>query len=87
MHQPRVMHHLRVMNDHGHVTRTWDPVAAQAGNPEAQAAVREAERIFNEVRSRGGRAVRSVPGQTAQYIDTFDPLLEHVLLLPHVVGG
>jgi hypothetical protein len=58
-----------------------------AGNPEAQAAVREAERIFVRERERGGAAFRVRPGAVAERLDTFDPLAEDTVLIPPMVGG
>jgi hypothetical protein len=57
------------------------------GDLEAQAAVREAERIFAEQRTRGGTAVRLQPDRAPERIERFDPEAEQILMIPRVVGG
>ncbi len=49
---------LRVLSHHGDDRLAWDQRAAVAGDPEAVAAVKEAERIFEEQRQRGATAVK-----------------------------
>lgn len=66
---------------------TWDPAAVAAGDPEAQAAVRKAERLFAEVRAHGGTAFSLGPGQTAARMEHFDRTAEQILLVPRIVGG
>jgi hypothetical protein len=56
-------------------------------DPEAVAAVREAERIFAEQRARGATAVRVAPGKPAERIEKFDPQAEQIMMIPRVVGG
>lgn len=78
---------LRVMSRRGDDRVTWDPQKAEAGDPEAQAAIREAERIFSEARSRGAAAFKVVPGQAPQRIDAFDPQAVKIVVIPRVMGG
>ena len=50
-------------------------------------AVREAERIFSEQRARGATAFKVLPGQPAERVDEFDPLVEQIIVVPRVAGG
>jgi hypothetical protein len=59
----------------------------QTGDPEALAAVREAERIFEEQRSRGATAFKVEPDKPAQRLDTFDRTAEQIIVVPRVAGG
>jgi hypothetical protein len=58
-----------------------------SGDLEAESAVSEAERIFEQQRARGALAVRVSPEGTSERISQFDPEAEQILLLPRVVGG
>jgi hypothetical protein len=78
---------LRVLSRRGDDQYQWDRTAVETGDAEAIAAVREAERIFNEQRTRGATAVRVKPGEAPERIDTFDPQAEQILMVPRVVGG
>ena len=78
---------LRVLSHHGDDRVAWDRAAAESGNPEAQAAIREAERIFAEQRARGATAVKVAPGRPAERIESFDPQIDEIVMLPRVVGG
>lgn len=78
---------LRVLNTLGDTRVSWDRARVQAGDPEALAAVREAQRIFDEARARGAQAFRVRVGQPAERLERFDPLAEQVVLIPPVVGG
>jgi len=66
---------------------TWDEQSVLAGDPEATAAVREAERIFEQERAKGATAFRIDPGKPAQRIEEFDLTAEQIVLVPRVVGG
>jgi hypothetical protein len=76
---------LRVLDHTGHRQLSWDPGAVAAGEAEARAAVAEAERIFADVRARGGSAFRM--SQTPTRIDQFDPTADQILLVPRIIGG
>jgi len=78
---------LRVMSRRGDDRVTWDDQKAIAGDSEATAAVREAERIFAQERAKGATAFRIDPGQPAQRIEQFDRTAEQIVLVPRVVGG
>ena len=78
---------LRVLSSRGDTVVEWDEKKAELGDPDALAAVREAERIFDEQRARGATAFVVAPDKPAQRIDTFDPLAEQVVMVPRVAGG
>ncbi len=78
---------LRIMSRRGDDRIVWDTKKVNANDPEAVAAVREAERIFNETRARGATAFRMEPGKTVERIDTFDRTAEQIVIVPRVVGG
>jgi hypothetical protein len=66
---------------------TWDTQRVAIGDPEALEAVREAEHIFDEQRERGATAFQVERGRDLVRIDTFDPQLEQIVMVPRVVGG
>ncbi|HEY6409566.1 MAG TPA: hypothetical protein VIY29_19070 [Ktedonobacteraceae bacterium] len=78
---------LRVMSRRGDDRVSWDEQKVQAGDPEATAAVREAERIFTQERAKGATAFRVEPGKPTQRIEQFDPTAEQIVMVPRVVGG
>jgi hypothetical protein len=78
---------LRVLNGRGDTSVQWDRDGVAAGDPEALAAVAEAERIFAHARANGAVAFRFRPGQPAERVDTFDPQAAEVLVIPAMVGG
>ena len=78
---------LRVMSRRGDDRIVWDLNKVESHDPEAVAAIREAERIFNETRARGATAFRAEPGKTVERIDTFDRTAEQIVIIPRVVGG
>ncbi len=78
---------LRVLSSRGDTVVEWDKEQVERGDPEALAAVREAERIFAEQRARGATAFVVRRDQPAQRIDVFDPAAEQVVLVPLVAGG
>jgi hypothetical protein len=78
---------LRVMSRRGDDRVTWDEQSVLAGESEATAAVREAERIFEQERAKGATAFRIDPGKPAQRIEEFDKTAEQIVLVPRVVGG
>ena len=78
---------LRVMSRRGDDRVTWDEQKVIAGDSEATAAVREAERIFAQERAKGATAFRIDPGKPAQRIEQFDRTAEQIVLVPRVVGG
>jgi len=78
---------LRVMSRRGDDRVIWNQQKVLEGDPEATAAVREAERIFAQERNKGATAFRVEPGKPIQRIDTFDETAEQIVLVPRVVGG
>ena len=78
---------LRVMSRRGDDRIMWDFTKAEAHDAEAMAAIREAERIFNEERARGATAFRVEPGKPVERIDKFDRTAEQIVVVPRVVGG
>ena len=81
------MGRLRVLDATGDSVVSWDAERARTGDPEALAALREAERIFAEQRAHGAQAFRVRPGQPAERVDALDPAVEEVLIIPPVAGG
>lgn len=78
---------LRVLSRRGDDQRMWDPRLVRAGDPEALAAVREAERIFAQERARGSSAFLIQEGLPPVHMETFDVQAEQIVLVPRVVGG
>jgi hypothetical protein len=81
------MGRLRILSKLGDRTVRWDEHSAASGDPEAQEAVRQAERIFERERARGATAYRVSPGSTAQRIDEFDARAEQIVIVPRMAGG
>ncbi len=78
---------LRVLSIKGDRTVTWDQKQAETGDPEAEEAVREAERIFQEALRNGAAAFRVSTGTPATRIDRFDPKADQIVVVPRVAGG
>jgi len=78
---------LRVMSRRGDDRIMWDPKRVEINDPEAVAAIKEAERIFNESRTRGATAFKVEPGKSVERIENFDPAAEQIVVVPRVVGG
>ncbi len=78
---------LRVMSRRGDDQYSWDTRRAEENDPEAVAAIHEAERIFREQRERGATAFRAGQGRVFERIDEFDPTAEQIVLIPMLVGG
>jgi len=78
---------LRVMSRRGDDRLTWDEQKVLEGNPEAIAAVREAERIFAEERKKGATAFLTKAGKPAERIEEFDATADQIIMVPRVVGG
>ncbi len=78
---------LRVLSKHGDTTYGWDAKRAASGDPEAQEAVRQAERLFNLERAKGYTAFRASPGSIGERIDAFDPQAEQIVMVPRLAGG
>lgn len=78
---------LRVMSQRGDDRVTWDVNQIKTGDPEALAAVREAERIFRQQRGAGATAFRVESGQAPVRIDEFDQTAEQIVMVPRLIGG
>jgi hypothetical protein len=78
---------LRVLNGGGDASIQWDRDRVAAGDPEALAAVAEAERVFAQARAAGALAFRVKRGAPAERADTFDATAPEVLVIPAMVGG
>ncbi len=78
---------LRVLSRHGDDRVAWDLEGVKGGDPEALAAVQEAERIFQEQKAHGATAFQVVKGHMPSRIDQFDMEVEQIVLVPRVVGG
>lgn len=78
---------LRVMSRRGDERVIWDEQKADAGDVEAAAAVREAERIFQEEQARGATAFKVEAGKPTKRIEQFDRAAEQIVMVPRVVGG
>jgi uncharacterized protein YjiK len=78
---------LRVMSRRGDDRISWDSKKLEVNDPEAVAAIREAERIFHDERMKGATAFKVETGKNIERIDTFDRTAEQIVLVPRVVGG
>ena len=78
---------LRVMSRRGDERVEWDVKKVEASDSEAIAAIREAERIFNEERTRGATAFKVETGKPVERIEKFDRTAEQIVMVPRVVGG
>lgn len=78
---------LQVLSRRGDDRHEWNARAFCVGDPEALAAVREAERIFAEERARGSTAFAVQRGQPPRRIETFDPQADQIVMVPRVIGG
>jgi hypothetical protein len=78
---------LRVMSRRGDDRVTWDEQKVLAGDSDAVAAVREAERIFAQERAKGATAFKIETGKPIQRIEQFDATAEQIVMVPRVVGG
>ncbi len=78
---------LRVISKRGDDRLQWNEQEVLAGNPEAQAAVREAERIFSQEQARGSTGYRVDAGKPIERLGHFDAQAEQIVMVPRVVGG
>jgi len=78
---------LRIMSRKGDERVAWDLKKVESNDPEATAAIREAERIFNQERARGSTAFKVESDKPVERIETFDRTAEQIVMVPRVVGG
>ena len=81
------MARLRVLTSQGDKTVTWEEEKVETGDPEAVAAIAEAERLFREELQRGAAAFKVEAGKTAERIDQFDRTAEQIIVVPRIAGG
>jgi len=78
---------LRVISRRGDDHVYWNEQDALTGDPEANAAIQEAERIFARERARGGTAFRLEASRPVEKMEQFDPQASHIIMVPQVAGG
>ena len=78
---------LCVLSRRGDDRVTWDERLVEMGDPEALAAIREAECIFEEQRAKGAMAVKVETDGTPTRIEHFDQAAERIVMEPRVLGG
>ncbi len=78
---------LRVLNADGDTCVAYDAKKAETGDLDAQAAIREAERIFAEHRAMGFTAFKVEPNKPAVRVVEFDPTVETIVMVPRIAGG
>ncbi len=78
---------LRIISHLGDTVVEWERELAENGDAEAQEAVKEAERIFEEQLRRGATAFQVSAGTCPKLLERFDPEADQVVIVPRVVGG
>jgi hypothetical protein len=78
---------IRVISKRGDDRVHWNEQDALAGDAEANAAIREAERIFARERARGASAYRLEAGKPVERLEQFDPQAAQIIIVPRVAGG
>ncbi len=81
------MSKLHLLSKQGDVQVEWDPDKVALGDPEAVAAVEEAERILAEARAEGATAFAMRGAGPATVMDEFDRTAEKIVVVPRIVGG
>ncbi|MCX6047311.1 MAG: hypothetical protein NT075_19575 [Chloroflexi bacterium] len=82
------MNKLQILGREGHRELVWENERVAAQDPEALAAVAEAEQILNEALSRGYAAFRvDSPDEPAVRINKFDATAPRTVVVPRLVGG
>ena len=78
---------IRILSKRGDDRLSWSTQDVLAGDAEAMAAVREAERIFARERAKGSTAFRVEAGKTVERLEQFDPEASEIVMVPRMVGG
>jgi hypothetical protein len=65
----------------------WDYQQVIANDPDAMAAIEEAERIFEKTRQEGATAFKVDSRSTVERINRFDRTAEQIIIIPRVIGG
>src|SRR5436309_15334100 len=69
---------LRIMSRRGDERVVWDNEKVESNDYEAVAAIREAERNFNQERARGATALKVESGKPVERIAQFDGTAEQI---------
>ena len=72
---------VRVISKRGDDRMQWNEQDAQAGDAEAMAAIREAERTFIQERAREATAFQVEAVKQADRIEQFDPQAGQIILV------
>ena len=86
----RRRHIIRQLCGQGDAVTTWETGVDLETDEEAQAAVREAERIFREALNRGDVAFKVEPGQAPQKLTRWDDQAreaDEIIIAPRLRGG
>ena len=86
----RRRHIIRRMCDQGDAVTVWETGADVETDEEAQAAVREAERIFREALVRGDVPFKVEAGQPPKKLDRWDNQAkeaDEIVIAPRLMGG
>lgn len=78
---------LRILSHLGDTAVEWDTEKAEVGDPEALEAVKEAERIFEEQKTKGATAFVVAPGKPAEKVEKFDKTAGQIIMVPRIAGG
>lgn len=86
----RRRHILRQMCGEGDAVTAWETGTDTDTDEEAQAAVREAERIFTAALARGDVAFKVEPGQAPRKLDRWNneaQEADEIVIAPRLMGG
>jgi hypothetical protein len=86
----RRRHIIRRMCEQGDMSVSWETGAGVEADEEAQAAIREAERIFHEALTHGDVPFAIERGQTPQKLDRWDTRAQEadeIVIAPRLMGG
>jgi hypothetical protein len=78
---------LYVLTSQGDHRVTWSRDAFQTNDPEARAAIAQAELLFLQHQQGGASAFKLKPGEPAERIDVFDSQAEETVIIPRMAGG
>ena len=78
---------LRVISKRGDDRVQWNEQDALAGDAEALAAIREAERIFAHECARGATAFRVEAGKPVERLEQFDPQVMQIIMVHRYRGS
>lgn len=82
------MNKLQILGREGHKELAWEREQVEAQDPEALAAIAEAEQILEEALARGHAVFRvDSPDEPAVRINKFDWTAPRTVIVPRLVGG